>query len=644
MSPEERNNRKKEEAQQEKAQDSDSAAKIAASSSYALSDPERSSASLTELMHSGIGLPSPFMKEIFLLRQAIVGTRFLGGSDELVEDLRPGSRITFVAEPDNPYDEHAVMALDPQGRKLGYIPKHENAVIGALLKAGKSIYGIMPGEQPHVWTVNKHTPSSLWVDLYMKEFLLPDDLSQIPRQGYQGSYAVVDIVLSEKPAESVSASAGEAFSSGIDSIYAIKVINGEERDNFSGQAAEEDPERDSESAKNLISRFRTFTGYLPIVGHEIEEETIPVLEEAYGMLLGIPFSNRVIDTQVMAMNHMPWARDYSLEALAEKLGIEVHSDTEAENRCRKTWKLYCRMERSELEKKSDRETEEDRDADGKAAVNKLDLSVEEYPMSDHARRILRANDIMTLRDLSRCTREEIAQFRWAEQEQQEEIRRMIFAAGTTFRPPGVEKTLYGYPQSLRRIAAKKETTWEYRLFFGIVITYYEWLQCPRALPTRLWEVGKEYKTILEDHDVIRFMEEHLEEQKNYIIEFSETVHDRLKQAVQDSKDSGDAYAVVKTAEDVMAIYKKIIIYKWNFQYIFAEPRFRILIEELERMTDGLLAGFDDLYLKSKDAIKQLEQYLSGEIEAEELHINLSIDFRINTDRVSAAMDEFAKSV
>ena len=115
---------------------------------FALSDPEKSSRSLSELLHAGLDVPSPFMKDIFLLSQAIVGTRYQGGSDELVEDLKPGSRVSFVAEPDNRFDENAVMALDSQGRKLGYIPRHENSIIGALLKAGKSIYGIMPEKQP----------------------------------------------------------------------------------------------------------------------------------------------------------------------------------------------------------------------------------------------------------------------------------------------------------------------------------------------------------------------------------------------------------------------------------------------------------------------------------------------------------------
>lgn len=302
-------------------------------SSSALADPSKSTASLSELLHAGLDVPSPFMKDIFLVRQAIVGTRFQGGSDELVDDLKPGSRVAFVAEPDNRYDENAVMALDSRGRKLGYIPRHENSIIGALLKAGKSIYGIMPEEQPKVGTVNKHTPYSLWVDLYMREFILPDDMTQIPRQGYQGSYAVIALELAEDEDDN------EYMAEAVRGICAIKVINGEERDVFIGQVKE----NTMEEQRRLLHRFQVFAGYLPLVGHDADEEMLPVLSESYGVLLGVPFSNRMIDTKVMAENHFPGEGGYSLGELAEALGIEVHAGSELESRCRETWRLYCRM-------------------------------------------------------------------------------------------------------------------------------------------------------------------------------------------------------------------------------------------------------------------------------------------------------------
>jgi len=310
-------------------------------SSFVPADSVKGTASLSELMHAGLDIPSPFMKDIFLVKQAIVGTRYQGGSDELVDDLKPGSRVMFIAEPDNRYDVNAVMALDSRGRKLGYIPRHENSIIGALLNAGKGIYGVISEDHPYSGTANRHTPYAIWVDLYMREFVLPEEMTQIPRQGYRGSYAVASFVFNEDTADD------EDIGKRIESICAIKVINGEERDIFVGRTQG----ASREEQRKLTDSFRIFAGYLPIVGHDIEDRDIPVLEESYGVLLGIPFSNRVIDTKIMAENHLPGKYDYSLDALTDALGIEVHTDEEQERRCRKIWELYRRMECSELVKK-----------------------------------------------------------------------------------------------------------------------------------------------------------------------------------------------------------------------------------------------------------------------------------------------------
>ena len=203
-------------------------------------------------------------------------------------------------------------------------------------------------------TANKHTPYAIWVDLYMREFILPGEMTQIPRQGYQGSYAVIAAELAEDENDHLAETdhmtevdhlaETDHMARAVRSISAIKVINGEERDTFSEQAAADT----MEEQRKLLHRFHMFAGYLPLVGHDIEESIIPVLSESYGVLLGIPFSNRVIDTKLMARNHLPGELRYTLDALADTLGIEAHADTELESRCRKTWKLYCRMERSEL--------------------------------------------------------------------------------------------------------------------------------------------------------------------------------------------------------------------------------------------------------------------------------------------------------
>lgn len=346
------------------------------SSSMAI--PQINGSALTALMHKGMGLESPFMKDIYLRKQAIVGTRFLGGSDELVEDLEVGSRINFLREQDNAFDPNAIMALDEQGRKLGYIPRRENELIRALMAAGKYFYGIIT-EKPEGDYYGNRTPGSIWMDLYMREFALPDDLSEIPLQGYRGSYAVLDLTFFDR--ENSDHPDKEDFHKGryLSAVYAIKVIHGEEkscfrltfapdirsdnrdfleksRDETEGSDPLSDMDRTSDY-EQLITDLDHFLGHLSLVVHDISEEDLSALREDYGMILGKTLSNHIIDTRQMAENHIPSISDYSINGLADHMGIDIHLEDSHEERCRITWQLYQRMERSELKKKS--ESQED---------------------------------------------------------------------------------------------------------------------------------------------------------------------------------------------------------------------------------------------------------------------------------------------
>ena len=506
--------------------------------------PEQTGLSLTELMHAGMEIPSPFMKDIFLLRQVIVGIRYQGGSDELMEDLHPGSRISFVAEPDNKYDEHAVMALDSLGRKLGYIPRHENAIIGALLKAGKSIYGIMPEEQPEARAVapgSERTPYTLWVDLYMREFVLPDDLTQIPRHGYQGSYAVADFIPWADREQKIS------------SIFAIKVINGEERDSFRRDIRRKDPD----SYREAIAAFQKFAGYLPIVSHDVTEEILPQLEEAYGVQLGLPFSNRVIDTFQMAANHLPFIRDRSLDNLAEELGIKVHCDTREETRCRIIWKLYIRMERSELgREKRLTSAQADDDAAAWAGVNRLDESIEVYPLSSMTRQVLRANGIATLRELSRYTEDEINDMDYAVDENFRELMAALEREGACPRPEDQEDLLYGYPDSMQKAAKEKGRLWEAQLLFEGIIVWYQWLAPVRRLYLPVWCAGELARPLYEKQDLLNWISRQLDQLKVFCEEIDDAVNHDLKQAIGEFGERGDAQAIKGDVYDLGLAHEK----------------------------------------------------------------------------------------
>ena len=307
-----------------------------------------SEAGITALLHGSgsFDVQAAFSKDIYLVHQMIVGMRYQGGADDLVEDLKPGSRVTFLREPDNEYDHRAVMAIDEHGRKIGYIPRNQNAIISALLDAGKSFYGIVPQEkeegygsdlpQRGSYENKRDVPGALWVELYMREFTGPEDLHQIPRQGEQGSYAVVYIGLTEE--EPVK----------IREIFAIKVINGEERKSFHKYLEDA---TDREAEKQMIDGSEQFVGFLPLVGYQINGEKENLLSEAYGVLLGKPFSNRTIDTETMAQNHLPDLEGSSLNEIDEELVLYSGDADGAERYCRMTWALYRRMDRSDLERR-----------------------------------------------------------------------------------------------------------------------------------------------------------------------------------------------------------------------------------------------------------------------------------------------------
>ena len=129
-------------------------------------------------------------------------------------------------------------------------------------------------------------------------------------------------------------------------LCVIKVINGEERGYFQRMA---DPESDREELRTILGKFDEFTGYLPLVGHGLAGKKLQALKDAYGVLLGKPFSNQVIDTEKMGRIHLPEIEDGSLGSYVQRLGIECRAETEMEKECRLIWKLYCRLERSELE-------------------------------------------------------------------------------------------------------------------------------------------------------------------------------------------------------------------------------------------------------------------------------------------------------
>jgi len=67
------------------------------------------------------------------------------------DGLRVGDHLELAREPDNPYDPNAV-SVSWRGRKLGYVPRHENAALAWGLDRGASLVArisrLAPGASP----------------------------------------------------------------------------------------------------------------------------------------------------------------------------------------------------------------------------------------------------------------------------------------------------------------------------------------------------------------------------------------------------------------------------------------------------------------------------------------------------------------
>ena len=67
---------------------------------------------------------------------------------ELFHELRVGDALELAREPDNPHDANAV-AVSWRGRKLGYLPKRENAALAWGLARGERLQARISRLEPH---------------------------------------------------------------------------------------------------------------------------------------------------------------------------------------------------------------------------------------------------------------------------------------------------------------------------------------------------------------------------------------------------------------------------------------------------------------------------------------------------------------
>lgn len=86
--------------------------------------------------NQGLGsVIKPLTQEIYLFDSYIAGTTHLEDTSVLAE-LKIGDKLTLQRE-DNKIDNNAILILDGEKKKLGYVPEKDNVVFARLMDAGK---------------------------------------------------------------------------------------------------------------------------------------------------------------------------------------------------------------------------------------------------------------------------------------------------------------------------------------------------------------------------------------------------------------------------------------------------------------------------------------------------------------------------
>ena len=84
---------------------------------------------------------------VIVQSSALAGFRFHAAA-EVWEELRVGDALELAREPDNPHDANAV-SLSWRGRKLGYVPRRENAALAWAMDRGERLRARISRLSPH---------------------------------------------------------------------------------------------------------------------------------------------------------------------------------------------------------------------------------------------------------------------------------------------------------------------------------------------------------------------------------------------------------------------------------------------------------------------------------------------------------------
>ena len=89
---------------------------------------------------SGLDLPKPFERDIYLFDTYVAGTTHIEGIENIGESLKDDDRLVFYREPENEHDPQAIRIETLGKEKIGYVPHKDNVIFSRLMDAGKVLF------------------------------------------------------------------------------------------------------------------------------------------------------------------------------------------------------------------------------------------------------------------------------------------------------------------------------------------------------------------------------------------------------------------------------------------------------------------------------------------------------------------------
>ena len=105
----------------------------------------------------------PLQHEILLFDSYVAGTSHIEDM-AILDELKVGDTLWLRREPENRYDENAILVLDGQKRKCGYIPEKDNIVFARLMDAGKFLTAKIYRME------DKHSFRQINISIYLVDF------------------------------------------------------------------------------------------------------------------------------------------------------------------------------------------------------------------------------------------------------------------------------------------------------------------------------------------------------------------------------------------------------------------------------------------------------------------------------------------